>query len=238
MYDKKMEEDARVVMSEHPHKRVLPFTYNNTSYFIKRCISNGRNRFAKQNAHMAYLTEVYKIRLVNSRVPLAPAIVLTGPDYFVMKASGRPLQRIVKEYPEDADEAYYKAGEALARLHSFGLHHGRPALRDIAWDHVTRAITFLDWENEMQFFHVDARVLDLFLFIHSYFREGWPGNHLLDQAMEGYQSVPGWEARLTGLRNFITGHGVVFGICRHLTKTGWIDVVSVSKAEAYIHGLS
>ena len=105
MYDKKMEEAARVVMSEHPHKRVLPFTYNNTSYFIKRCISNGRNRFAKQNAHMAYLTEVYKIRLVNSRVPLAPAIVLTGPDYFVMKASGRPLQRIVKEYPEDADEA-------------------------------------------------------------------------------------------------------------------------------------
>ena len=64
MYDKKMEEAARVVMSEHPHKRVLPFTYNNTSYFIKRCISNGRNRFAKQNAHMAYLTEVYKIRLV------------------------------------------------------------------------------------------------------------------------------------------------------------------------------
>lgn len=110
MYDKKMEEAARVVMSEHPHKRVLPFTYNNTSYFIKRCISNGRNRFAKQNAHMAYLTEVYKIRLVNSRVPLAPAIVLTGPDYFVMKASGRPLQRIVKEYPEDTDEAYYKAG--------------------------------------------------------------------------------------------------------------------------------
>ena len=56
--------------------------------------------------------------------------------------------------------------------------------------------------------------------------------------MEGYRSVPGWEARLTGLRNFITGHGVVFGICRHLTKTGWIDVVSVSKAEAYSHDLS
>lgn len=69
MYDKKMEEAARAVIAEHPGKRVLPFTYNNTSYFIKRCISNGRNRFAKQNAHMAYLTEVYKIRLVNSRTP-------------------------------------------------------------------------------------------------------------------------------------------------------------------------
>ena len=127
---------------------------------------------------------------------------------------------------------------ALAQLHSYGLHHGRPALRDIAWNPATRSITFLDWENEMKFFHVDGRVLDLFLFIHSYFREGWPDNHLLDQAMKGYQSVPGWEARLSELQHFITGHGIVFGICRHLIKTGWIDVVSVSKAEAYIRGLS
>ncbi len=238
MYDREMEKAARMAMYKQPKKRVLSFTYQDASYFIKRSLSNGRNRFAKQNAHTAYLTEVYKIGLVNSRIPLAPAIVFLGPDYFVMKASGRPLQRIVKEYPQDAAEAYHKAGVALAQLHSYGLHHGRPALRDIAWNPATRSITFLDWENEMKFFHVDGRVLDLFLFIHSYFREEWPGNNLLDQAIEGYRSVPGWNGQLNRLRQFIAGHGMIFGICRHLIKTGWIDVVSVSKAEAYIRGLS
>lgn len=83
MYDREMEKAARMAMDKQPKKRVLSFTYQDASYFIKRSLSNGRNRFAKQNAHTAYLTEVYKIGLVNSRIPLAPAIVLLGPDYFV-----------------------------------------------------------------------------------------------------------------------------------------------------------
>ena len=60
MYDREMEKAARMAMDKQPKKRVLSFTYQDASYFIKRSLSNGRNRFAKQNAHTAYLTEVYK----------------------------------------------------------------------------------------------------------------------------------------------------------------------------------
>ena len=69
-------------------------------------------------------------------------------------------------------KAFYKAGEALGKLHGFGLHHGR-RLRDIAYDREKDSVTLLDWENEKRFIDADPRVIDLFLFVHSCFREKW-----------------------------------------------------------------
>lgn len=95
---------------------------------------------------------------------MAPEIVLLHDDYFVMKAVGKTLQGVAKEAPwqDVRRKAFYKAGEALGKLHGFGLHHGRPTLRDIAYDREKDSVTLLDWENEKRFIDADPRVIDLF----------------------------------------------------------------------------
>ena len=82
-----------------------------------------------------------------------------------------------------------------------------------------------------------APVLDLFLFLHSCFREEWPDNALIDAAVAGYGSVEGSDQVFTALKAFIADHHTLFAVCHALTPFGWIDVVSVDKAKAYIDGL-
>ena len=85
------------VIAENPDKRVLPLSFDGMNYFIKRRMSNGRNAFAKQNPSAAFWCEAYKIMTVNSRLPLAPKIVLLDEDFFVMENVGKTLQRVAKE---------------------------------------------------------------------------------------------------------------------------------------------
>lgn len=217
-------------------KRVMPFSYEGKEYFIKRKISNNRNVFAKQSVETAFLCEVYKIMTVNQYFPLAPDIVLLHDDYFVMKAVGKSMQGVAKE-PEFADcrlEAFHKAGIALAKLHEAGLHHGRPALRDIAYDKDQDKITFLDWENEKRFIRADPRVIDFVLFIHSMFREKWRGGELLDQAMKGYLASPIGREILRRALQLINDHRRAFILCTRLRRFGWKDVNSLDDARDYI----
>lgn len=79
--------------------------------------------------------------------------------------------------------------------------------------------------------------LDLFLFLHSCFREEWPDNALIDAAVAGYGSVEGSDQVFTALKAFIADHHTLFAVCHALTPFGWIDVVSVDKAKAYIAAL-
>ncbi len=220
-------------------KRVMPFSYQGKQYFIKRKMSNNRNVFAKQSVETAFLCEVYKILTVNQYFPLAPDIVLLDDAYFVMKAVGKPMQGVAKE-AEFADcrlEAFHKAGIALARLHEAGLHHGRPALRDIAYDKEQGKITFLDWENEKRFIKADPRVIDFVLFIHSTFREKWHGGELLDEAMKGYLASPMGREILRQAQKLISDHRRAFILCNRLRGFGWKDVNSLDDARDYIMNL-
>ena len=147
------------------------------------------------------------------------------------------LSDVSQKSGKSMKEAFEKAGQGLARLHAAGLHHGRPALRDIAYDRKDGTITLLDWENEKKFVDAPTPVLDLFLFLHSCFREEWPDNALIDAAVAGYGSVEGSDQVFTALKAFIADHHTLFAVCHALTPFGWIDVVSVDKAKAYIAAL-
>lgn len=238
-FDKNLFQAARRAIMEKPAKRVLPLDYNDKHYFIKRCLSNGRNAFAKHSPQEAFLYEAYQILTVNSRAELAPKLVLLAEDFFVMESSGKTMQGVAKkdEYKDCRDDAFYKAGQALARLHSLGLHHGRPALRDIAYDKDTGKITLLDWENQMSFIKAPKDVLDIFLFLHSCFREEWADTHLQDQAMAGYQSVSGNDWLVNSLKQFSADHHKLLAACHALHPFGWIDVNAVDQARAYIDRL-
>lgn len=239
MFNPSLLQKVQEAIAENPDKRVIPLSFDGMNYFIKRRMSNGRNAFAKQNPSASFWCEAYKIMTVNSRLPLAPKIVLLDEDFFVMENVGKTLQRVAKEedYADVRLHAFTKAGERLARLHVLGLHHGRPALRDIAYHRENDSVTLLDWENEKKFIQAPAAVLDLFLFIHSCFREEWSDTSLLNAALAGYASVEGSKRTLKGLKNLILDYNTLFYICHVLRPFGWIDVVSVDKARHYISKL-
>lgn len=119
MFNPSLFKKVQEVIAENPDKRVLPLSFDGMNYFIKRRMSNGRNAFAKQNPSAAFWCEAYKIMTVNSRLPLAPKIVLLDEDFFVMENVGRTLQGVAKEesYADVRLKAFTKAGESLARLH-------------------------------------------------------------------------------------------------------------------------
>lgn len=239
MFNPSLLQKVQEAIAENPDKRVIPLSFDGMNYFIKRRMSNGRNAFAKQNPSASFWCEAYKIMTVNSRLPLAPKIVLLDEDFFVMENVGKTLQRVAKEedYADVRLHAFTKAGEGLARLHVLGLHHGRPALRDIAYHRENDSVTLLDWENEKKFIQAPAAVLDLFLFIHSCFRKEWSDTSLLNAALAGYASVEGSKRTLKGLKNLILDYNTLFYICHVLRPFGWIDVVSVDKARHYISKL-
>lgn len=239
MFNPSLLQKVQEAIAENPDKRVIPLSFDGMNYFIKRRMSNGRNAFAKQNPSASFWCEAYKIMTVNSRLPLAPKIVLLDEDFFVMENVGKTLQRVAKEedYADVRLHAFTKAGEGLARLHVLGLHHGRPALRDIAYHRENDSVTLLDWENEKKFIQAPAAVLDLFLFIHSCFREEWSDTSLLNAALAGYASVEGSKRTLKGLKNLILDYNTLFYICHVLRPFGWIDVFSVDKARHYISKL-
>lgn len=239
MFNPSLLQKVQEAIAENPDKRVIPLSFDGMNYFIKRRMSNGRNAFAKQNPSASFWCEAYKIMTVNSRLPLAPKIVLLDEDFFVMENVGKTLQRVAKEedYADVRLHAFTKAGEGLARLHVLGLHHGRPALRDIAYHRENDSVTLLDWENEKKFIQAPAAVLDLFLFIHSCFREECSDTSLLNAALAGYASVEGSKRTLKGLKNLILDYNTLFYICHVLRPFGWIDVVSVDKARHYISKL-
>lgn len=239
MFNPSLLQKVQEAIAENPDKRVIPLSFDGMNYFIKRRMSNGRNAFAKQNPSASFWCEAYKIMTVNSRLPLAPKIVLLDEDFFVMENVGKTLQRVAKEedYADVRLHAFTKAGEGLARFHVLGLHHGRPALRDIAYHRENDSVTLLDWENEKKFIQAPAAVLDLFLFIHSCFREEWSDTSLLNAALAGYASVEGSKRTLKGLKNLILDYNTLFYICHVLRPFGWIDVVSVDKARHYISKL-
>ncbi len=77
-----------------------------------------------------------------------PSIIEDGADHFVIADAGPTVKSILQEEGPASErfrEAVCHAGEALARLHSAGVSHGRPALRDICWQ--DGRITFIDLEK-------------------------------------------------------------------------------------------
>ena len=56
-------------------------------------------------------------------------------------------------------------------------------------------------------------------------------------AVAGYGRVEGSSQTMAALKEFITDHHTLFACCHALVPFGWIDVVSVDKAQAYITAL-
>lgn len=87
-----------------------------------------------------------------------------------------------------------KTAEAMAQLHQLGFWHGRPALRDMAYDGAQ--ISFLDFEEDPAALMTPEQCMarDAFLFVHNLYRNlAIREPQLLDEAIAQYRHhCPGY----------------------------------------------
>ncbi|MEE2001457.1 lipopolysaccharide kinase InaA family protein [Alkalimonas sp. MEB108] len=120
-----------------------------------------------------------------------PEVIAAEDDWIALADAGTSLKDWLRDPGRSEHEkslVLNEAAIALARLHQNGRWHGRPALRDMAWD--GERICFLDFEED------PARVLsqeqcqmrDLLVFVHGLYRYLPAQSPLIAQAICNYKA--------------------------------------------------
>ncbi len=104
-----------------------------------------RMRLQKGDPHRAFEAERHAIHELASAGAPVPPVVAEGKDYFVTPDCGPTLREVYSGGAPDRIDAFRAAGAGLAGFHARGLSHGRPSIKDIAWD--GRRATFFDFER-------------------------------------------------------------------------------------------
>ena len=128
-----------------PAKRLTKLSFDGADYYVKtpERHRNFRMRLQKGNPAAAFRRETLLLDAFLARGAPVPEIVARDDNHIILADQGLPVHQLQCEGRADAT-VLAKVGAALAELHSKGLTHGRPSLRDICWDGVR--ITFLDLE--------------------------------------------------------------------------------------------
>ena len=152
--------------------RTHPIEFKGQRYWVKKPENLGlRMRLQKGNTHRSFENERKALQYLDELALPIASIVAEGTDWFAIEDSGIPLYHLLKEPTPNVVEnikAYQAAGHSLAQLHSAGVCHGRPSVRDILWD--GRKATFIDFErfspnrNSSWFMVLDIIVLVICIF--------------------------------------------------------------------------
>lgn len=128
-------------------KRIYPFEYNGKKYWLKQPEKlTGIERLLKPYPQKLFQEELRTLLyLENKRAPVAPLLVATE-NYLVLGDVGETLNRIIPmKSAVEKQRILRDAALALVKLHKMGLVHGRPAIRDIAWN--KGDVRFIDLED-------------------------------------------------------------------------------------------
>ena len=180
-----------------PVQRLTRIEVSGKSFFIKRPETHAsmRWRVQKGDPARAFARELSLIRAFAARGAPVPDILAEDTHLVILADHGPNLAELLRS--GRADKAVLReAGTALARLHSLGLTHGRPSLRDLCWD--GDRVTFLDLEAGAKL-HATQRdqARDLYLLLHSVFVLERPETQTPRAVLEGYRSaapLPLWNA--------------------------------------------
>lgn len=174
-HERRIRRTAEEAIAKAADQRVISFTLDGETYWIKRKMSNGRKQLVKYLVEKEFYFEVAKVTIAYRQAPaLSPEILVLTPDYMVTRDGGRTLKNwLDSDRPEEEKEKLLEeAGRALCALHQAGIVHGRPALRDITWK--DGKFTFLDWENRMFTRDIEEqKAIDLILLLHGLAREDY-----------------------------------------------------------------
>lgn len=225
-------------LTRYGAQRVFEFSVNGDSFYVKQQQKNHKRLRLRLNRLQgdSYTRELKKLILAFETCEAAPEMVLGTRQYFVTRGNGKPLQSLIK--PEVSDEitnrAFYSAGRVLSRLHENGLAHGRPVLRDIAYDCVTDKAVLLDWENTYEFSFISSFSLDIILFLHGYFREEINRPTAIKAAIDGYLSEPNGKVRFMKARSVLLKWPRLIKLFKMFDRFGWIDLQAVTMAYDYL----
>ena len=135
-------------------------------------------------------------RLAAKHLPV-PHLVASGHDWLALEDGGRNLCDIMGDReisPEEKRRLAVQAAEMIAQFHAAGVHHGRPAVKDMAYD--GKMLRLLDFEDGIMLRVSRSRRLqrDLLLFLQSLIKE--TGDPMLAQeALKAYGGLMPREAR-------------------------------------------
>ncbi|MGB0894236.1 MAG: serine/threonine protein phosphatase [Parashewanella sp.] len=172
----------------------MSFEFQGKKYWLKQAEKlHGIMRLLKGDANKAFEREIKVLKRMNSKHAPVPKIICQDADFFVLEDSGKTVKDWVCQ-PNTSQISLQKiindSSQALAKLHSMNLTHGRPALRDICWD--KGAVIFIDFESKYATKNIEKRqVRDLILFIHSLFRYLGPNTIMIAEAIEHYRNSGG-----------------------------------------------
>ena len=151
-----MDREAVVLqeMEKRPGERVFSFLLEGRCIWVKRAehvYHEAWLRFARRaclilglgilqpgadpNGARAVRFEAGRLQRLARLGLSVPEVFAKGADWVALFDCGKPLSNVVHDAPEmEREAALAQAAEGLAALHARGLHHGRPALKDMMWD--------------------------------------------------------------------------------------------------------
>lgn len=159
---------VELIYRQQKEERVHCFEYKGNKYWLKQPEHpRGIERLLKARPKQLFQNELRTLLyLENKRAPVPHLLVATD-HYFVLEDAGETLNHLLPiKSAVEKQQILQDVVIALTNLHKMDLVHGRPAIRDIAWDN--GIVRFIDFEN-----HAHTRDLtwkkmrDILVFMHS-----------------------------------------------------------------------
>lgn len=181
---------VNILLNKHHGKRIVEFCYQGKKFWLKQPENVSLIwRLLKPNGKKSFLYELKTLQTLSELGAPVPKLILWGENFFVLDDAGKTADLWVEnelETEERKQKVLNDCAIALAKLHQNNVIHGRPALRDIAWD--DERVTFLDLESIVYSSNLNYRkVRDLLVFMHGIFRYPCIEERVAEQAILQYK---------------------------------------------------
>ncbi|NRD73549.1 serine/threonine protein phosphatase [Shewanella sp. VB17] len=182
------------VLNDNIGKRVVRFEYSGQVYWLKQAEKlTGAMRFLKPNSKKSIQIEIDTLKKLALKGAPVPTLMYCGDHFLVIADVGKTLNEWMANANIESNtqqQILVDSGVALAKLHTLGLAHGRPALRDISWQ--DGQVSFIDFEasqNNKSIIYQQRR--DILVYIHSLYRYLGPKHESIKPVIMAYRHAGG-----------------------------------------------
>lgn len=189
------EQYVQGIYSKHKGQRICQFDYQGKRYWLKQPEKlQGWLRLLKSNPQQAFQREIANLQMLETQIRgeiSVPKLVYANPNFLVLEDAGRTINLWLEDPQLSHQQKMAILADsaiALAQLHKQGLTHGRPALRDIAWQN--GKVKFIDLEATTKKTNLNYRIRrDILVFIHSLYRSKYLSHQDIVQTVKHYQQA-------------------------------------------------
>jgi uncharacterized protein HI_1326 len=182
---------VQTLLQEHRGERVFCFEHLGKTFWLKQPEQlRGVWLLLKPHPKQAFLEEREILQQLNALDAPVPKLCDFGDDYMVLEDAGVTLNNWLNNdkltWPQK-EVILQTAIRALIALHQQGIIHGRPAVRDIAWQ--DGEIRFMDFESHSKSQNIHWLISrDILAFLDSLCREKALNDEQLDNLFAYYRT--------------------------------------------------